>query len=78
MGGLRMQRANNYRRLKTHFLAPVTTFLSTSIDRQTRAMLELRRYYVNNICQINMLTECPIQSLGEVGLQVALILKTDR
>jgi hypothetical protein len=78
MRRLRVQRANDNRGLKTHFLAPVTTFLSTSIDRHSLAMLELDRDYVNNICQINMLSKRPIQALGEVGLQVLLILQTDR
>jgi hypothetical protein len=45
-----MQRGEDNRGLKTHFLAPVTTFLSTSIDRHSRAMLESARDYVKNLC----------------------------
>jgi hypothetical protein len=44
---LRMQRGNEHRGLQTHFFSPVTTFLSTSIDRHSRTMLESAWDYVN-------------------------------
>src|ERR1700722_16611390 len=38
-------------------LAPFTTFLSISIDRHSRGMLESGHGYVKYLCQINMLTK---------------------